>query len=433
MTDTTQQLIWFRNAAPYINAHRGRCLVVHFSGETMQLPQFDGLIHDFALLHSLGIHLVLVHGARPQIEQRIQSGGLQSHYHRGLRITDANAVSAVREAVGCLRIELESRLSMSMANTPMSGSHIHCSSGNFVTARPLGVIDGQDYQHTGEVRKVDHAAIRELLDLNHIVVLSCMGYSPTGEVFNLSAEDVAREAASSLKADKLIFITDSDSLSDIRSQLSPSDAETLLETQTQLSGEIRRHLLSAIHACKQGVQRVHLVERSRDGALLEELYTRDGSGILVTADPYDRLHQACIEDVGGILELISPLEDSGVLVRRSREQLELEIGHFMVLERDGTIIACVALFPFPDEHVAELACLVVHPDYQGQGYAEQLLNAAQHRAAALGLGQVFVLTTQTAHWFQERGFVAMPIDDLPVKKRELYNLQRQSKAFAKSL
>ncbi len=433
MTDTTQQLIWFRNAAPYINAHRGRCLVVHFSGETMRLPQFDGLIHDFALLNSLGIRLVLVHGARPQIEQRIQAGGQQSHYHKGLRITDENAVSAVREAVGCLRIELESRLSMSMANTPMSGSHIHCSSGNFVTARPLGVIDGQDYQHTGEVRKVDHAAIRQLLDLNHIVVLSCMGYSPTGEVFNLSAEDVAREAASSLKADKLIFITDSDSLSDIRSQLSPTDAETLLESQDQLSGEIRRHLLSAIHACKQGVQRVHLVERSRDGALLEELYTRDGSGILVTADPYDRLHQASIEDVGGILELISPLEASGVLVRRSREQLELEIGHFMVLERDGMIIGCVALFPFPDENVAELACLVVHPDYQGQGYAERLLDAAQRQAAALGLGQVFVLTTQTAHWFQERGFITMEIDDLPVKKRELYNLQRQSKAFAKTL
>ena len=430
--DAQQQLIWFRNAAPYINAHRGRCFVIHFSGETMQLDSFPGLIHDFALLHSLGIRLVLVHGARPQIEQNIQRQDKQSQYHNGLRITDDAGLQAVREAVGCLRVEMESRLSMSMPNTPMSGSRIRCVSGNLVQAKPLGIIDGTDYQHTGKVRRVDHQAINQMLELGHIVLLSPMGFSPTGEVFNLSAEDVARETASSLNADKLIFISDCSELQDTARLLTPAQAQTLIN-DNDLPGEILRHLKSAIHACEQGVSRVHLVDRTHDGALLQELYTRDGSGILITAESYERLREATIEDVGGIIELIGPLEEDGTLVRRSREQLELEIDHFRVLERDGMIIGCVALYPFADEGWGELACLVIHPDYRDQGQASRLLDDIEIHAQKLQLSKLFVLTTQTAHWFQERGFTAAEIDELPVQKREMYNLQRQSRAFVKSL
>jgi amino-acid N-acetyltransferase len=430
--DAQQQLIWFRNAAPYINAHRGRCFVIHFSGETMQLENFPGLIHDFALLHSLGIRLVLVHGARPQIEQNIQRQGQESQYHNGLRITDAAGLQAVRESVGCLRVEMESRLSLSMPNTPMSGSRIRCISGNFVQARPLGVIDGTDYQHTGRVRRIDHRAINQMLELGHMVLLSPMGFSPTGEVFNLSAEDVAREAASSLNADKLIFISDCEELQETSQQLTPAQAQALIN-DNDLPGEILRHLKSAIHACEQGVSRVHLVDRGKDGALLQELYTRDGSGILITTEPYERLREASIEDVGGIIDLIGPLEEDGTLVRRSREQLELEIDHFRVLERDGMIIGCIALYPFPDEQLGELACLVIHPDYRDQGQASRLLDDIESHAHRLKLRRLFVLTTQTAHWFLERGFTVAEVDDLPVQKREMYNLQRQSKAFIKTL
>lgn len=428
-----EQLIWFRHAAPYINAHRGRCFVVHFSGETMQAETFAGLIHDFTLLQSLGVKLVLVHGARPQIEERIQDQGQQSQYHRGLRITDDQAITAVRQAVGCLRIEMEARLSMSIANTPMSGARLSCISGNFVTARPLGVIDGVDYCHTGEVRRINHEAIRHQLDAGNFVLLSPMGYSPTGEVFNLSAEDVARAAASSLHADKLIFLSDCSELKQGPEQMTPAEAEQLLNEDGELSDELRRHLMSAVAACQQGVDRVHLVDRNRDGALLEELYTRDGSGILITAQPYEQLRQASIEDVGGVLDLLSPLEEAGVLVRRSREQLELEIEHFRILIRDGMIIGCVALYPFADDHAGELACLVIHPEYRGHGYAERLLQDIETTARGMDLKQLFVLTTQTAHWFQERGFESIDIEKLPVKKRELYNYQRRSMAFSKQL
>jgi len=428
-----EQLIWFRNAAPYINAHRGRCFVIHFSGETMQAETFAGLIHDFTLLQSLGVKLVLVHGARPQIEQRIRDRGLESQYHLGLRITDDPAIMAVREAVGCLRAEMESRLSMSIANTPMSGARLSCISGNFVAAKPLGVIDGIDFCHTGEVRRINHEAIRQQLDAGNFVLLSPMGFSPTGEVFNLSAEDVARATASSLHADKLIFLTDCSELHRGPRQMLPEQAQELMDRDTGLSGELRRHLSSAVAACRQGVDRVHLVDRNRDGALLEELYTRDGSGILITAQPYEQLRQASIEDVGGILDLLSPLEVAGVLVRRSREQLELEIGHFRVLERDGMIIGCVALYPFADDNAGELACLVVHPEYRGKSLAGRLLQDIELEARRLELKQLFVLTTQTAHWFQERGFEAIDIDELPVKKREFYNYQRRSMAFAKQL
>ncbi len=425
-------LLWFRHAAPYINAHRGRCFVVHFGGEAMIGPEFDGLVHDLALLHSLGIRLLLVHGARPQIEQRLQARGLHSRYHRNLRITDAEALQTVREAVGDLRIEIEARLSQGIHNTPMSGARLRCVSGNLVTARPVGVLDGVDLQHTGEVRRIESEAIHRHLAQGDIVLLSPLGYSPTGEVFNLAAEAVAVAAATALQADKLILLGKGAALPGGRDQLDPASAAALAREPT-LDDELRRHLQSAVAACRAGVPRVHLIDRHRDGALLEELFTREGAGVLVTADPWERLRPARIEDVGGILELIQPLEEEGVLVRRSREQLELEIDRFLVLERDGHIIGCAALYPFPEAGAGELACLVVHPDARGQGLAARLLEAIEARAREAGLQRLFVLTTRTAHWFRERGFRPLPIDDLPVDRRALYNLQRNSQAYVREV
>ncbi|RMG57834.1 MAG: amino-acid N-acetyltransferase [Gammaproteobacteria bacterium] len=424
-------LLWFRHAAPYINAHRGRCFVVHFGGETVDSPEFDGLVHDLALLHSLGIRLVLVHGARPQIEARLRERGIESRYHRDLRITDDTALAAVRAAVGDLRIGIEARLSQGVHNTPMSGARLRCVSGNLVTARPVGVLDGVDLQHTGEVRRIEAEAIHRLLAEGDIVLLSPLGYSPTGEVFNLAAESVAVAAAGALQADKLILLGRTGPLAG-PTQLDPGRAAAMAR-DAGLDEELRRHLDSAVQACRAGVPRVHLVDRQRDGALLEELFTREGAGLLVTAEPWERLRPARIEDVGGILELIEPLEQEGVLVRRSREQLELEIDRFMVLERDGHIIGCAALYPFPDAEAGELACLVVHPEARGQGLAARLLAAIESHARELGLKRLFVLTTRTAHWFRERGFEPMPLEALPVDRQAMYNLQRNSQAYAREV
>ena len=434
--DACEFVTGFRHSAPYIHAHRGRTFVIAFSGEAVADAGFAGLIHDFALLHSLGIRLVLVHGARPQIERRLKERGAEIRYANGLRITDDAALGCVKEAVGTVRVDLEAMLSMGVSNTPMSGARIRVASGNFVTAKPVGVREGVDYCHTGEVRRIDGAALRQQLEDQRMVLLSPLGYSPTGEVFNLSAEEVAMHAAIELRADKLILLLDGPGLAQGRKpvrQLSPGDGERLLTGRRSLPEDVARHLTSAIEAAKRGVRRAHLVSRSVDGALLQELFTRDGVGTLVTTEVYEGLREATIDDVGGILELIAPLEAEGVLVRRSRELLEMEIGRFMVVERDGMITACAALYPDADEGVGELACLAVHPDYRNEGRGDNLLSAIEEKASADGIRRLFVLTTRTAHWFRERGFEPATVDDLPVKRRDLYNYQRKSKVFIKSL
>ncbi|WP_297528075.1 amino-acid N-acetyltransferase [Thiohalobacter sp.] len=426
----------FRHSAPYIHAHRGRTFVVSFTGEAVADDEsFPALTHDIALLHSLGIRLVLVHGARPQIERRLQQRGIELQYANGLRITDDAALECVKEAVGTVRVEIEARLTTSMAASPRPGLRLGVSSGNFVTARPLGIRDGIDYCHTGEVRRIDGEAIREELARQRIVLLSPLGYSPTGEVFNLHAEEVATAAATELRADKLILLVEGRGLLDGRRrlirQLDPAGAEAVLAGRRRLDEDMRRHLESGLTALKRGVRRVHLVGRAVDGALLQELFTRDGAGTLVTAETYEGLRQAGIDDVGGILELIEPLEAEGVLVRRSRELLEMEIDRFMVMERDGMIIACAALYPFGK--VGELACLAVHPDYRSEGRGDQLLEAIERRARQQGIQRLFVLTTRAAHWFQERGFRRGEVGDLPVRRRSLYNYQRNARVLIKPL
>jgi amino-acid N-acetyltransferase len=427
---------WLRSASPYIHAHRGRTFVIAFGGEALVDPAFPGLVHDIALLHGLGIRLVLIHGTRPQIAARLRERGAELRYVDGLRVTDDAALACVKEAAGVVRVEIEALLSMGLANSPMAGARIRVASGNFVTARPLGVREGVDYHHTGLVRRVDADAIRQRLDAGAIALIPPLGYSPTGEVFNLSAQDVATSCAVALGADKLIDLLEGSLPQDRQgrplSSLEPRQVEDLLR-HPNLPEELAGHLQAGLVACRGGVKRVHLVSRGIDGALLRELFTRDGTGTLITTGPYEETRTARIEDVGGILALLHPLEQQGALVRRSREVLETEIDRFTLMERDGTVIACAALYPYPTESMAELACLAVHPEYRRGGRGEKLLELLQGEARRLGIRSLFVLTTQTAHWFLERGFVEAPLEIVPMEKRALYNYKRGSKVFLKPL
>ena len=432
-----QFVTWFRQASPYINAFRGRVFVIAFGGECVADPTFAGLIHDIALLNSLGVQLVLVHGARPQIEDRLRERGAEIRYVNGLRLTDATALTCVKEAAGTVRVEIEALLSMGLANSPMAGARIQVASGNFVTAKPLGIRDGIDYCHTGEVRRIDAGSIRQRLDDGNVVVLSPLGYSPTGEVFNLTAGEVATATASALKADKLIHLVEAPGLADARKrllrQLTPVEAKQRLARSDKLHDEIRLALDNAVSACLSGVRRAHILDRRIDGALLLELFTRDGIGTMVTADLYEGTRRAVIDDIGGLLELIKPLEEAGILVPRSRERLEIEIDHFTVVERDGTIIACAGLYPFPNKRAAEIACFAIHPEYQGLGYGSALLQRLETEAALLNINRIFALTTHTSHWFRERGFRPGTLQELPVARRSLYNFQRNSKVYIKEL
>ena len=371
---------WFRQAAPYVHAFRGRVFVIGFGGELVaERARLVSFVHDLNLLAALGIRLVLVHGARPQIEAELRAKKLRSRYSRGLRITDAASLLAVKHAAGVLRVELEALLSQGLPNSPMAGAQIRVASGNYITARPIGIVDGVDYQFTGEVRKVDAAAISRRLDAGEVALVPHIGYSPTGEVFNLAWEDVAESIAIALKADKLLLLTDKlpvDRKGQPLSELTTREAEVLLQRNVQ-SGHAARILRSARRALAGGVGRVHLIARRADGGTLLELFTHAGAGTMITADPVQKLRPARIEDVGGILALIEPLEADGTLVKRNREMLEREIGNFEVLEHDGVIAGCAALYPMPEARSGELACLAVAPEFRDGGHGERLLQACE--------------------------------------------------------
>jgi amino-acid N-acetyltransferase len=430
-----------RGAAPYVHAHNDRTFVITFSGEICARADFDRLLYDIALLSSLGVKLVLVHGARPQIDAQLTARGIAPRFAGDLRVTDAAAMEGAKAAVGALRIEIEAKLSTGLASTPMGGARLKTVGGNWVTARPVGVRDGVDHLLTGEVRRIDIATIRDALAQGRIALLSPVGYSPTGEIFNLRAADIAQAVASGLGADKLIMILESDPgvwrLADGAGQLLLGEAERLLAVPAaaqRLSIEDRHYVRAALAAGRAGVKRVHLIGAAADGALLRELYTRDGCGLMFYAnEDYEAMRDATVDDVGGVLALIKPLEDSGVLVPRSREQLELEIGNFSVMMRDGTVIACSALLEFPEEQAAEFACVAVHPDYRREGRAATLLQRAEGMARKRGIKRLFALTTHTPHWFVEHGFVQSTLDDLPVRRQAFYNLQRNSLVLVKNL
>ena len=443
---------WFRSVAPYIHAFGGKTFVIAFGGEVVDDGQFVSLSHDLNLLASLEVRIVLVHGARPQIESRLKRANLETKLAGGLRVSDDQTMEVVKEANGSIRVEIESLLSMGLVNSPMAGSDIRVASGNFVTAKPIGVLEGVDLQHTGEVRKVDSIGMQKRLDDGEMVLLSPLGYSPTGEAFNLSLEDVAVSTAIALDADKLIFLMDSSGVHNARGELlremtaqkaknllqhvknnySKSNMATSQET-SKITEDEAYYLPAAIRACDHGVARTHLICRHTDGAILQELFTHDGIGTMVTEMPLESMRQAEIDDVGALLQLIEPLEAEGILVRRGRERLEMEIEQFYVMEHDGRVIGCAALYPFAEEITAEFACLAIHPSYRGGGRGDRLFHYCEEQAKEQGFKTIFCLTTRTEHWFLERGFIEKTVADLPAEKQKIYNLQRRSKVFVKKL
>ena len=437
--ETAHFVAWVRGAAPYIHAFRGRTFVIAFGGEVTFGERGQSLTYDCNLLAALGLRLVLVHGARPQIEARLTQRGLTPQYHNGLRVTDAAALECVKAGTSVTRLEIEAMLSQGLPNTPMAGGYMRVTGGNFITARPVGVVDGVDLQYTGAVRRIIAEEIQADLDQQNVVLISPLGLSPSGEIFNLSLEDVAEAVAVALKADKLIYLCDAEGLTDAEGRLIESltadEAQTLLQEREDagLSEDLRLFVPRAISAVRRGVGRVHLIHYDRDGGLLLEFFTHAGVGTVISRDPLFRLREATVEDVGALVSLISPMEADGTLVRRSRERLEQEINRFTLVEHDGVLVGCAALYPFSDENAAELACLAVTPDYRHSGLGDQLLRRLERRARSLRFERLFVLTTRTAHWFLERGFVETSPEALPHPKRELYNLQRRSKVFVKEL
>ncbi|EOC2342049.1 amino-acid N-acetyltransferase [Escherichia coli] len=436
----TELVEGFRHSVPYINTHRGKTFVIMLGGEAIEHENFSSIVNDIGLLHSLGIRLVVVYGARPQIDANLAAHHHEPLYHKNIRVTDAKTLELVKQAAGTLQLDITARLSMSLNNTPLQGAHINVVSGNFIIAQPLGVDDGVDYCHSGRIRRIDEDAIHRQLDSGAIVLMGPVAVSVTGESFNLTSEEIATQLAIKLKAEKMIGFCSSQGVTnddgDIVSELFPNEAQARVEAQEEKgdynSGTVR-FLRGAVKACRSGVRRCHLISYQEDGALLQELFSRDGIGTQIVMESAEQIRRATINDIGGILELIRPLEQQGILVRRSREQLEMEIDKFTIIQRDNTTIACAALYPFPEENIGEMACVAVHPDYRSSSRGEVLLERIAAQAKQSGLSKLFVLTTRSIHWFQERGFTPVDIDLLPESKKQLYNYQRKSKVLMADL
>lgn len=414
---------FFREVAPYIHSHRGKTFVIAFAGEVIASKQFQQIVQDLAVISSLGARLVLVHGTRPQINERLHNNNTPVYLHKGIRITDRPALLAAQEAIGFLRIRIENLLTHALSQPSLASNGLGIISGNFITARPLGIHDGIDYGFTGLIRKINHNLIQKQLDAHNIVLLSPMGYSPTGEAYNLRYEQTAIVAAKALKADKLIFLGHQPL--NLPRELTLDEAKTYTP-QNEL-------LLSVIEALETDVERIHLLNANTDGGLLLALYTRDGIGSMISAEKFELLRAANIEDISGILDLIRLLENTGALIKRSREQLELEISNFHIITRDQKIIACAALYNTDNPQIAELACFAVHPHYRGSNRGDKLLKHVAQLAQKQGQNKLLVLTTQTTDWFREREFTQGTIEELPPNKKSLYNYQRNSQILFRQL
>ena len=437
---------WFRSVAPYIHKFRNQTFVVGVPGEAIAAGKLPNLAQDLALIQSMGVRIVLVHGFRPQVNEQLAAKGQQPRYHQGIRITDSAALDSAQEAAGQLRYEIEAAFSQGLPNTPMAGATVRVISGNFITARPVGIIDGVDYMHSGLVRKVDVQGIARTLDMGALVLLSPFGFSPTGEAFNLGMEEVATSVAIALKADKLLFVAEQPGIrlrpNEPAGDDNPIDTELPLALAERILAESPRalvptdtafYLQHCVKACKAGVERSHIVPFAVDGALLLEVYVHDGIGTMVVDEKLEELREATADDVGGILQLIEPFEKDGTLVKRDRTEIERDIGHYTIVEHDGVIFACAALYPYPEAGTGEMAAVTVSPQVQGQGDGEKLLKRIEQRARIMGLKSIFVLTTRTMHWFIKRGFVQVDPDWLPEARKKKYNWDRKSMVLVKKL
>ncbi len=467
----------FRGSANYIANHRNTVVVYHIPGDLLEWDGFADLMDDIALTWLLGMKPVIVVGCRMQIDGRLNTGqcSLTSLSPDGksveciedgrlrydsVRITDFETLRVVKEEAGFVRYEVERQLGRAL-HLHGTVDHTACTdgnvvSGNFFTAQPYGVIDGVDFKFTGYPRRFEVKKIQQVLDSRDVLLLTPLGSSPSGEIFNVNTEHLAASVAGALKASKVIFFTKSGTafrekksnklvqnfrLSDAKNLLKYNSIVldnykgfTSIEHEADLKPEVVEAFLKtgwSIAALEKGVKRAHIIAPT-NGALLQELYTRDGSGTLISRDIYEGFRNANVNDVAGIYELIQPFVATGYLVSRPKNVLEKDIDSYYVFTRDNLIVACAQLKMFENGY-AEIGCMVVKKEYRSQGRGDAMLSFLERLGVICGCPNVFVLSTQTMEWFVEHGYTEVGVEELPPSRRTVYNYERMSKIYMKKI
>ena len=430
----------FRLSAKYINLFNQNIFVIALSGYVFNEDQFEKIAQDINILHSLKIKVILVYGARPQVESILVKNKIPVRLVKNMRVTSSAALKHVIEVNGAIRNKIEATLS-----TIKSVSEgMRLSSGNFLTAMPVGIIDGIDMESTGKIRGVDVEAIKNKLNHHEIVIVSPIGYSPIGQIFNLSYEQTAANIAAAINADKLIYYVDANGILNERGELIPEltseKAHKLIshieekpspESAQNLSYDDFNILKSSVFAIKNKIKKVHLINRHIDGSLIEELFTEKGSGTILTEFSLESFRKATEGDIKNIYRILFPLKKRKILIGRDLTQIKGMINQFYVLEHDKKFVGCVSLNSFKES--LELASFSIEPKYQRLGFGKKLLKLCELEAKKLKYDEIFILTTQSEHWFAENGFKEKSKELMPTFKKKTYQSERNSKYLTKKL
>ena len=419
-----ERINWFRSAAGYIDAHKGKTFVVSLCDGAISSENLEKIVSDCILLNTLGVRLVIVFNGDQRIQNKLLSEWAE---FKGKRITRFSQIALLSEVIGSIRNELEATFMSHSFHLPGGKKEILLTSGNFVKAKPLGIIDGVDFESSGEVRKINALAINRQLDTNAILLIPPIGFAPGGELFYLDSDEVACKIACAVSADKLLYLSEAPGL---------LDQENRIISEVDLGREKEEITEQNLYqfceeACNNGVNRCHIISHKIDGAIIQELFTHHGSGTQLTGISSEKVRSALQEDVTAILDLVKPSEREGALISRTKESIETKLSNFFVIERDGFLVACAALHIYGE--VGEVACMVTHPDYRNMEKGDKLLDLIEEKAIASGLKSLFVLTTRSAHWFKERDFLSIDFDELPKEKKEEYDLKRSSIILKKDL
>ena len=427
-----------RDVIRYIKKFKGSTIVIRIDDDVVDSSLFAGHIHDLSLLYETGMRIVIIPGAARHISQVLDTYGISWHMENGIRVTPEEGMNFIKMAA----FDISNRIM-----TRLSAEHLTAVIGNWIRARGRGIINGIDYGSAGIVDKVQLESLINALDDGFVPIIPCIGWTSTGRPYNISSTELAVAVAVALKADKLFFLGNGATISLDDYQIPPNAAlspegrlaaiavdditpfielNRAVENPQYSTRKLADLLEQGRNACMKGVTRSHILDADIDGVLPAEIFSDLGAGTMIYRSDYGSFRAMTRDDIPAVLSLMNPFVEEGILLPRSSEELEQEAPDFTVYEIDGGIRACAALHAYP-ENMGEIAGIAVDEAYAHMGIGPKLMNLLIERGREAGFSAVFVLTTQTADWFERFGFKPTELTRLPSKRSEKWTKKRGSR------